>query len=179
MIVTLGANDASRVLRVVAEGAVDFAEIRAHLLDERADGALGYRELIDARRAEPAMSAADVRRVVDLVRREARALPLGPTAVVVSSNVAYGMLRMLETLVEDVAAIRPFRNYRKAVRWLASARGTQRGAGSLGTDGLKRRLCARCARPMAPEAPTETRRRAARRPRHLQKAMQRRGRRYA
>jgi hypothetical protein len=122
MIVTLGADDAGRVLRVVAEGPIDFAEIRAHLVEERADGALGYRELIDARRATPAVSAADVRRVVDLVRGEARGLALGPTAVVVSSDVAYGMLRMLEMLVEDLAAIRPFRDYREAVRWLAGAR---------------------------------------------------------
>ena len=122
MIVTLGADDASRVLTVIAEGAVDFEEIRAHLLDERADGALGYRELIDARRATPAVTPADVRRVVDLVRSEAHGVALGPTAVVVSNDVAYGMLRMLEILVEDVAAIRPFRDYREAVKWLASAR---------------------------------------------------------
>ena len=122
MIVTLGADDARRVLTVVAEGAVDFEEIRAHLLDERAEGALGFRELIDARRAIPSVTATDVRRVVDLVRSEARNVAFGPTAVVVSSDVAYGMLRMLEMLVEDVAAIRPFRDYRDAVRWLARAR---------------------------------------------------------
>lgn len=119
MIVTLGADGATRVLTVLAEGPVDYEEIRAHVLEERATGALGYRELIDARRATVAVSADDVRRVVDLVRAEARAARLGPTAVVVSSEVAYGMLRMLEMLVEDVAAIRPFRDYREAVGWLA------------------------------------------------------------
>ena len=132
MIVTLGADDASRVLTVIAEGAVDFEEIRAHFLDERADGALGYRELIDARRATPALTAADVRRVVDLVRGEARRVALGPTAVVVSSAVAYGMLWMLETLVEDVAAIRPFRDYREAVKWLATARAGPNGEPGFG-----------------------------------------------
>jgi hypothetical protein len=122
MIVTLAVDDTTRVLTVLAEGPIDFAAIRAHLVDERSEGALGYKELIDARRATPVLSAADVRRVVDLLRGEAHALPLGPTAVVVSSDVAYGVLRMLETLVEDVAAIRPFREYRDAVKWLAGAR---------------------------------------------------------
>ena len=121
MIVTLGADADSGVLTVVADGVVDFEQIRAHLVDERRDSALGYRELIDARRATPRVSAADVRRVVDLVRSEARRALLGPTAVVVSSDVAYGMLRMLGTLVDDAATIRPFRDYREAVQWLASA----------------------------------------------------------
>jgi hypothetical protein len=129
MIFTLAADDATRVLTVIAEGPIDLEAIRAHLVDERADGALGYRELIDARRATPALSAADVRRVVDLLRVEARALPLGPTAVVVTDDVAYGMLRMLGILVDDVASIRPFRDYREAVQWLASERaGPDEGA---------------------------------------------------
>ena len=121
MIVTIGADDAKGVLAVLAEGPVDFEEIRAHVLEERAHRALGHRELIDARRAMPAVTAADVRRVVTLVRAEAQRVALGPTAVVVSNDIAYGMLRMLEILVEDVAAIRPFRDYREAVKWLGSA----------------------------------------------------------
>ncbi len=121
MIVTIGADDAKGVLAVLAEGPVDFEEIRAHVLEERAHHALGHRELIDARRAMPAVTAADVRRVVTLVRDEAQRVALGPTAVVVSNDIAYGMLRMLEILVEDVAAIRPFRDYREAVKWLGSA----------------------------------------------------------
>jgi hypothetical protein len=121
MIVTLGADEDSGVLTVIADGVVDFEAIRAHLVDERQDGVLGHRELIDARRATPQVSAADVRRVVELVRSEARRTRLGPTAVVVSSDVAYGMLRMLETLVNDAATIRPFRDYREAVQWLAGA----------------------------------------------------------
>ena len=122
MIVTLSTDDASRLLTVIAEGAISFDDIRAHLLDERSDGALGYHELIDARRATASVTGADVRRVVDLVRSEADGMALGPTAVVVSNDFVYGMLRMVEMLVEDVAAIRPFRDYREAVRWLASTR---------------------------------------------------------
>jgi hypothetical protein len=47
----------------VAQGAVDVEEIRAHLLHERADGALGPRELIDVRRAIVAVMSEEVRRI--------------------------------------------------------------------------------------------------------------------
>jgi hypothetical protein len=122
MIVTLAIDDVRHLLTVLAEGAIDFEAIRAHLADERARRALGYRELIDARLATPAVTPAEVRRVVDLVRRESFATRLGPTAVVVSNDAAFGVLRMFGTLVDDVAAVRPFRDYREAVKWLAGAR---------------------------------------------------------
>jgi hypothetical protein len=121
MLVTLARDDAQRLLSVIAEGPIDFEAIRTHLQHERADGGLGYRELIDARRATPAVSSAEVRGIVELIRAEADRVGLGPTAVVVSSDVAFGVLRMVETLVEDVAAIRPFRRYPDAVAWLARA----------------------------------------------------------
>ena len=116
-------DETRRELTVIAEGRIDFEAIRAHLARERTHGALGYRELIDARRAIPEVTAQEVRLIVDLVRAEASSKVLGPTAVVVSTEVAFGMLRMLEQLVEDVALIRPFRDYAAAVEWLATQGG--------------------------------------------------------
>ena len=80
------------------------------------------------------MTPEEIRLIVDLVRAEARRKVLGPTAVVVSTDVAFGMLRMLrmlrmrEQLVEDVALIRPFRDDAAAVEWLA----IQGGPGTTG-----------------------------------------------
>ncbi len=42
-----------------------------------------------------------------------------PTAIIVDSDDGYGMLRMLEILVEDVCAVRPFRSREEAEKWLA------------------------------------------------------------
>ena len=116
-------DERRRELTVIAEGRIDFEAIRAHLARERSSDALGDRELIDARRAIPDVTSEEVRRIVDLVRAEATRKVLGPTAVVVSTAVAFGMLRMLEQLVEDVALIRPFRDYAAAVEWLATQGG--------------------------------------------------------
>ena len=48
MIVTLAADDAHRLLTVIAEGPIDFEAIRECLVNERTDAALGYGEVIDA-----------------------------------------------------------------------------------------------------------------------------------
>jgi hypothetical protein len=115
------ADDERRRLFVVADGVITLDELRAHIVSERSDGALPYRELIDARTAIPDVSPADVREIVGLLHDSARTAGLGPTAVVVSSDYAYGMLRMLEILAEGIAAVRPFRDMAEAERWLASA----------------------------------------------------------
>jgi hypothetical protein len=42
--------------------------------------------------------------------------------VVVSSEFAFGMMRMLEILLEDVCIVKPFRDYDAAVQWLLDPR---------------------------------------------------------
>jgi hypothetical protein len=43
---------------------------------------------------------------------------LGPTAVVVDSDLAYGIVRMVEILVQDVCLVKPFRDKLDAELWL-------------------------------------------------------------
>jgi hypothetical protein len=102
----------------IAEGRITFEEIRRHLEEERAAGGLAYPELIDARMAVPDLSSEDVRRIVTLLETLGRSGRLGPTAVVVASDFAYGLMRMLEILVERVCVIQPFRDHDAAARWL-------------------------------------------------------------
>ena len=106
----------------VATGAITLADVRSHIEEERAAGGLAYPELIDAREASPDVTSAEVRDVVDQLRHMALDETLGPTAIVVASEVAFGMLRMLEILIEEVTIIRPFRDYDEAVRWLEGQR---------------------------------------------------------
>lgn len=95
-----------------------MAESRAHLQRERRDLALTHRELIDARRAMVGLSATEVREVVELLRSLSRSYRLGRTAVVVSSDVAYGIVRMLQVLVEDICDVHPFLDLGAAEQWL-------------------------------------------------------------
>lgn len=108
----------SRYMKATASGPVDWEEIRTHLLHERRDGGLSYAELIDGRSATPTWSAAHAREIFELLKAFGRESKLGPTAVVVSSDLAFGMLRMLEILLEDVFIVPPFRDYDAAEQWL-------------------------------------------------------------
>lgn len=102
----------------IAEGTVTLDEVRAHLHREKRDSALPYRELIDARNAVVRLSSSELQQIVELLRSLARSRRLGPTAVVVSTDVAYGILRMLQILLEDVCVVQPFRDLAAATLWL-------------------------------------------------------------
>ncbi len=105
-------------LEALATGPVTAEEVRAHLLDECRHRALSYPELIDARAATPDWSSREARDIAELLKSLGRESTLGPTAVLVSSDYAFGMLRMLEILIDDTCSLRPFRSYEEALQWL-------------------------------------------------------------
>ncbi len=101
-----------------AEGRITLEEIRDHLEEEREEPGLAFSELIDARGSVPAFAPADVRVLVAWLRWLGERTRLGPTAVVVDSDLEFGMVRMIEILVEDVCQVKPFRSMEEAERWL-------------------------------------------------------------
>ena len=123
MTITVTVDHAERKVRARAQGDVSFEEIRAHLEEEKESRGLPYRELIDARGYRPAFSSDQVRTIVSILRELGRKSPLGPTAIIVDSDVGYGMIRMIGTLVDDVCEIRPFRDEKEAEEWLARFKG--------------------------------------------------------
>jgi hypothetical protein len=100
-----------KTMRATATGTVRLADILLHLKDERHETALGYAEVIDARDITVDVSHADVTGIVDTLRTLAAEHRLGPTAIVVTSDHAYGM-------VHDTCAIRAFRDMDEAAAWL-------------------------------------------------------------
>src|SRR5690606_31090663 len=77
------------------EGPVTFADFESHWHRELAAQGESYPELIDGRSAEVAFDAHDVRRMVEVLRLAAASRPLGPTAILVHTDVGFGMVRML------------------------------------------------------------------------------------
>lgn len=108
---------------VTAKGSITRMDIEAHLVEESGLSGLAYRELIDASGATANFDATDARKLVGVVRHLASQGPFGPTAIIVSDDVSFGMIRMLGTLLDDVCALRPFRvNERaEAEQWLEAA----------------------------------------------------------
>ena len=106
--------------RVVAAavGRITLDEIRSHLEEERQEPALAFTEVIDARGAIPDFPPADVRVLVAWLRWLGERTRLGPTAVIVDTDFAFGMMRIVEVLIEDVALVKPFRDKLEAEVWL-------------------------------------------------------------
>jgi hypothetical protein len=109
-------------IEAVAFGPIDYAEIEKHLVEERNIGGLAYTEFIDARDASLvfAVSPAEIRQIVSLVRSLCQQSQFGATAVLVSTDFASGIMRAMEMLLEDVADLRSFRDEKLARSWLAS-----------------------------------------------------------
>ena len=104
----------------VAIGPVTYADVENHLLTERYFGGLPYKEFIDARCVGILFTPAEGRQIVALLRRLGQGSKLGPTAVLVGTDVAFGLMRMLEILVEGFAKVKTFRDEQEAREWLAS-----------------------------------------------------------
>ncbi|HVN31723.1 MAG TPA: hypothetical protein VMT45_07020 [Thermoanaerobaculaceae bacterium] len=91
-----------------ATGSVTVAKVGAHFEEEQAARGLSYGELIDGRDAHAIFRSAEVREIAYLFRSQGKTENLGPTAVLVSSELGFGMMRMLGLLLDDVCAVRPF-----------------------------------------------------------------------
>jgi hypothetical protein len=122
MPIEFSVDDPKRTIHTEAAGSITYEDIVQHLAQERDARAIPYREIIDATRATPAFDSYDARRLVETVRGLARQGAFGPTAVLVATDVAYGMIRMLQILLEDVCDVRPFRAAERsaAEAWVAS-----------------------------------------------------------
>ncbi len=118
MPVIVGVDHEHRQVNAVAMGSVTYADAKTHMQLEVREHARGYRKFVDFRGAGIQISPSEIRQIVDGLRDLAQDEKFGPTAVVVSSDQAYGMMRMLEMLVEDVCEIRPFREEAEARAWL-------------------------------------------------------------
>jgi len=111
-----------RRIDAVASGPIHYVDVERHLVEERIVGGFPYKEFIDARDASLlfALSPAEIRQIVSLVRNLAGQERFGSTAVLVSTDFAFGIMRAMEMLLEDAADVRPFQEERLARSWLAS-----------------------------------------------------------
>ncbi|MBZ5696273.1 MAG: hypothetical protein LAN36_13040 [Acidobacteriia bacterium] len=107
-----------REVQAIAVGPVSYADVEEHIVQQRRLDSVSYREFLDGRGAGLSLSPAEVRRIVELLREMSREAPLGRTAVLVPSDYAFGMVRMLEMLLEEVFELRPFRDEQEARAWL-------------------------------------------------------------
>ncbi len=118
MPITHNIDHTRRWMETRAEGPISWADLEAHWAAEVEEGGELYPELVDGTAATIAFSPADIRRLMYLVQTEAESKPLGPTAILIRTDLGFGMIRMLGILLEPWCAIQPFRDRRSAEMWL-------------------------------------------------------------
>ncbi len=107
------------LLLTEAEGDVTYADVYSHLIDERKACGLSRPEIIDARAATPSITAGEVRSLVWLLHSLGETNSLGPTAFVVATPVAYGLIRMAGMWCGNMCTIAPFWTPEEAEAWIA------------------------------------------------------------
>src|SRR5271169_3115743 len=98
MPIILNVDHERKEVNCVAIGPISYADVDNHLSTERHFKGLAYKEFIDARGAGIAWTPDEIRQIVELLRSLAQESKLGPTAVLVSTDVAFGLIRKLEAL---------------------------------------------------------------------------------
>ncbi len=116
-----------RLQTTVVTGDVGFAEAAAHFEQVSREPWFPAPSLTDVRGTTPTIPSSEVRAIVELFRDLGPRIREVPIAVLVDSDVSYGLVRMLQLLLEDSVTLRPFRDREKALHWIAerAAHGTR------------------------------------------------------
>ncbi len=118
-----------RNVRTTVSGPVTVADILAHFETEHREGTLPYTELIDACAVTgPYLSASDLRLAAMSVQASQVRGKFGPRAVVVDSDLVFGLTRMFATFIADYFHIEVFRDVDKASDWLVGKPLQEQGA---------------------------------------------------
>ena len=106
------------LIRTVVTGHVTRADVGEYFRQVQKESYFPAPSLTDVRDASADLSGDDVRGITKDFQCFGEAMRPCPIAVVVSSELSYGLTRMISLLLDDVANIRPFRDEDAATAWL-------------------------------------------------------------
>ncbi len=111
-------DNINRRIYTRAEGLVTYEELFRHMNADVGPDAAAYYEIFDCTGATTNLSMEEVRKLALERQRIAQGQEPGPVAVVATTNVFFGMLRMFDVLTSTLRPIRIFRDINEAEKWL-------------------------------------------------------------
>jgi hypothetical protein len=113
-----GVDHERREVKVVAIGPVSVDDVLEHLQHQKREGGLAYPTLVDLRGAGIPTDPAHFQQITEVLRDLSRDGPIGPAAVVVSSDANLDSMRVLEDMQRNLREVKMFRNEAEARAWL-------------------------------------------------------------
>ena len=114
----------TRLVIAVAKDELLLQDIEDYLEGIVAAGALSYRKIFDTTGAVGSLSEDDLMALGARIRAYIAIGPIGPLAIVASTDRSYGQARMFTALAEADRPIKIFRELHAARRWLDSQTAT-------------------------------------------------------
>jgi hypothetical protein len=113
-----GVDHKRREVSVVAIGPVNVDDVRELLLHQKREGGLGYPKLVESRGAEIPSDPADLQQITEILRELSLEGPIGPAAIMVSSEADQEGIRVLEGMLHSFCNVKAFRDEAEARAWL-------------------------------------------------------------
>ncbi len=113
-----GVDHERREVSVVAIGPVSVDDVLEHLLHQKREHGLGYPKLVETRGAGIPTDLADFQKITEMVRLLSLEGPIGPAAVVVSSDADLEAMRVLDDMLKNFCDVETFRDEAEARAWL-------------------------------------------------------------
>jgi len=120
MPVSIVVDDTRRRIDLRLYGAVSADDIAALIAYRREHDRVGHTLFVDSSESEGAPTPDEMRALAARRRRLYRADAVGPTAIVASGELLYGMLRMYQSLSDQTPVIYVARTRADAEAWLAA-----------------------------------------------------------
>jgi hypothetical protein len=108
----------NRLVTAVAAGDLRLADIEAYFDGMLRDGLQAYRKLFDVSRATPQLSDDDLMALGARIRAYIAFGPIGPVAIVATTEKSYGDATVFATLASAERPLEIFRDARLAQQWL-------------------------------------------------------------
>lgn len=109
------------IAHITGEGLITFDDCVQLIEQQKVDIGRRLHELNDYRGIELELDARDVQTLADMNRDLYREMTDIRFAVVVDSDLGYGMSRMFEVYLDDSVEFRVFRDYAEAAAWVKEA----------------------------------------------------------
>ncbi len=113
-----GVDHKLREVSVLAIGPVKVDDVREHVQHMKREGGLAYPRIVESRGAGIPADPADFQQLAEMLNDLSAEGPVGPAAIIVSSDADIEGMRVLEGLLAKTCEVKSFRNEADARAWL-------------------------------------------------------------